>query len=217
MQFTLLIKRLLIDVFELLAVVVCFAFLASQIWPFFDAAVKLNMLNGATVSYIFYAVLLFILPLVLLSYSGRMDKPMLLSITFYAVAAVMLVGAFWDLITYKGFANYVFSEGDAVFVNIMWNMPDMCGVVLSVIVAGLYAALGKYIKRRRRISYVLFLLIVISVIFIPFVYTYLQTGYLPRSTWLEKEVFILSEYLLLSVSFMVCASSRELWMLHMWN
>ena len=217
MQFKLIVKRQLIDIFELLSVLLCFAFLMSQIWPFFDAAVNLDMLNGATMAYVIYGVLLFIMPLVLLSYSGRIHKVTLLSLTFYALSAVIFFGTVWDLITYKGFSNYVFSEGDAVFVNIMWNMADFGGVILSFVVSALFFALGKWVKRRRRVSYVIFLLIVISVVFVPFVYTYINTGYLPRSTWLEKATFILPEYLLLTVSFTISASSRELWKLHMWN
>lgn len=217
MYFYTLIKRLIIDIFEFLAAVLCIAFLFRQIWPFTAAAISLKMLNGATVSYIIYSVLLLLLPVFLLSYSGKIYKVTLLRALFYAFGAVILFGTANDLIACRGFINYTYTEGDAVFVNIMWNMPNLFGVIISIAVSVLFFELGKWIKRKRRVSYVLFLSIVFFTVFVPFIATYATTGYLPRSTWLKKAAFIIPEYLLLTVSLSICCSSRELWTQHIWN
>lgn len=217
MYYNTLIKRLMIDIFEFLAAVLCIAFLFCQIWPFTSAAISLKMINGATLSYILYSVLLLLFPVFLLSYSGKIYKVTLLRTLFYAFGTVILFGTLHDLISCRGFINYTYTEGDAVFVNIMWNMPNLFGVLISIAVSALFFALGKWIKRRRRVSYILFLSIVFFTVFVPFIATFAATGYLPRSTWLEKAAFIIPEYLLLTVSLSLCCSSRKLWTQHIWN
>lgn len=217
MQFSSLIKRLLIDVFEFLAAAVCVMFLFNQIIPFVEAAFALKMLNGATGCYIIYSFLLLLLPLAMLSYSGKFNKTALLSILLYTFGAVIILGTLYDLIAYHAFIGYTFNEGDPVFVNIMWNIPNLLGVLLSFIVSALFFILGNRIKYKRRISYLLFIAIIFCAIIIPIIYTYFLTGSLPRSSWLEKSVYIIPEYIFLLVSFSICASSRDLWIKHMWN
>lgn len=217
MQFSNLVKRLLIDIFEFLAATACVLFLYNEIIPFAEAALELKMLNGATAFYIIYALFLFLLPIVMLSYSGKFQKPKLMRTLFYSFGAVIILGTIYDLITYRAFIGYTFNEGDPVFVNIMWNAPNFFGVFLSIVSSVLFFTLGKYITQKRRISYALFVAIVFVAIIVPFIYTFITAGSLPRSSWLDKAVYIVPEYLFLFVSFSICASSRELWMNHMWN
>lgn len=217
MSFQELIKRLFIDIVAFFALALNIYFLYSQMIPFFNAALALNYLNGQTVGYLAYSVLLMLFPIILLFGAPAISKPKALRILFYAFAAVLLVGTASDLITYKFFLDYTFMEGHTVFVNIMWNMPNVWGVLFSLVIAALYALLAYWIKKRRKISYYLYLSIFILSTAIPFIYTYLTSGALPRDSWMQKAVLIIPEQFLILISLSVCASSRSLWKKHVWN
>ncbi len=217
MAFQELIKRLFIDLLVLFALLLNVYFLYSQMLPFLRAAILLGYLNGQTICYMLYSVLLFLLPFVLLFGVRSLSKPRALRSLFYAFAATILAGTVSDLISYNFFLGYTFSEGDTVFVNIMWNIPNIWGALFSVLIAVLYLFLGKRIKRRRKISYYLYLAIFILSTLIPFIYTYAASGMLPRASWLQKAVFIIPEQFLLLISLTVCVSDRSLWKKHVCN
>ncbi len=217
MLFHQMIKRLLIDVFEFFALLFCLLFIYTQMIPFVKAAFSLNYVNGQAISYIIFSLLLLIFPLVLLWHPIHFDKATILRRFFYCFGIIILTGTVFDLILYNAFIGYTYAEGDMIFVNILWNIPNIYGAVFSCIIAVLYLFLGKWIKRRRRISYILYLVIFILSAAVPFVYTYYATGFLPRETWLQKAVFIISEQLLVLTAFTICASSRTLWKQHIWN
>ncbi len=217
MYFTQLVKRLTIDVFLFLALALNVFFIVSQMVPFITSAVKLNTLNAQTISYIAFTFLLTLLPMVLLLHNMRFSKRNTLGVLFYIIAGIILVGSVADLIKYSFFTEYVFAEGDAVFVNIMWNMPNMLGTLFSAVISVLYAILGGEIKKSRRRAYILFLVIVTLCTAVPFLYTWVNTGYLPRQTYIEKQAMIVPEYWLITVALTICVTSRRLWMQHVWD
>jgi len=108
-------------------------------------------------------------------------------------------------------------EGDAIFVNLMWNMPNMWGVGLSIIIATLYFFLGKQIKRKRRISYILYISIFTMSHVPTMIYSLVATGAFPRDTYLQKSLYVIAVQVLLLGAFTLAASSRSLWKRHIWN
>lgn len=217
MIFEQMIKRLATDAFMFFALLVNLYFLYSQMFSFVYAAIILGYVNGQTVSFTIYTLLLFCLPLVLLLSRVRPSKPQILRILFYCFAAVIMAGTICDLVTYNFFNDYSFKEGDTVFVNIMWNMPDLWGALFSLVISVLYFNLGIWIKRRRTISLWIYLSIFILTCIVPFLYTFLASGTLPRITWMQKALFLSIEQFLILLGFSVCASSRTLWAKHLWS
>lgn len=217
MSFQELIKRLFIDIAAFFALALNLYFLYSQMIPFLNAALALNYLNGQTICYMAYSVLLMLFPAILLFGAPVISKPKALRILFYAFAAVLFAGSVSDLISYNFFLGYTFIEGHTVFVNIMWNMPNIWGVLFSLVIATLYALLAYWIKKRRKISYFLYLSIFILSVAIPLIYTYFTSSALPRDSWMQKAVLIIPEQFLILISLSVCASSRSLWKKHVWN
>lgn len=185
--------------------------------PFVTAAIALGYINARAISYVIYALLFLLFPVILLIHPVKFDKGELLRKLFYAFAAIILAGTVSDLIAFKGFAGYKFSEGDMVFVNILWNMPSIWGALFSVVIAALYVLLGKWVRRRRKITYALYISIIVVSAVTPFLYTYLTSGYLPRTAWMQKASFNILEQLLILVSLSVCVTSRSLWKKHIWK
>ena len=217
MLFHQMIKRLSIDILEFFALLFSLFFIYLQMIPFIKAAFTLNYVNGQAISYIIFTLLLLALPLVLLWNPVHYDKAKILRSLFYCFGVIILVGTVFDLITYNAFIDYNYAEGDMIFVNILWNIPGIFGAIFSFVIAVLYFSLGKWVKRRRKISYIIYFIIFILSATVPFLYTYYTTGYLPRETWLQKAAFIIPEQFLLLIAFTVCASSRSLWQKHIWN
>lgn len=212
-----MVKRVSIDIFEFLALLMGLLFYYTKMNSFVKAAIALNFVNGQTMSYLAFAILLIILPIVLLSAFRKLDKGMLLRLIFYAFGTVIIVGTIFDVITYNCFIDYTYIEGDAIFVNLMWNMPNITGVILSLIVSLLYFALGKQIKRKRRISFMLYASIFIISHIPPMLFTIISTGALPRDTYLQKSLYVLAIQLLILVALAIAASARTLWKQHVWN
>ncbi len=216
MYFLEIVKRLTIDVFTFLAIVVNGLLLYFQMVPFVRAAVSLKMLNAQTISFLLFTIMMLVLPVALLNKNAQTSKKRLLSRIFYIIAAVIFIGTLADLISFRGFFGYKYSEGDAVFVNMMWNMPTIFGALFSVVIASLYCVLAKKIRHVRRLSLLLIFIIFLLSSLAPFVYSYIVSSSLPRQTWLVKAAFIIPEYILLLVAFSVAASSREIWIKHIW-
>lgn len=217
MLFNQMIKRLSIDIFEFFALMFGAIFIYSQLIPFITAALSLNYINGQSLSYTIYSILLLFFPIALLWNTNKFDKSKLLRGICYAFAISILVGTACDLISYKGFMGYKFSEGDMIFINIMWNMPNLFGAIFSIMIAALYFMLGKWIRRRRKITYIIYLIIFVLSAAMPFLYTFLASGFLPRATWIQKAAFIIPEQFMILVALSICASSRTLWKQHVWN
>lgn len=216
MEFRIFVKRLTIDMFMFLALLFALLFFYQQMVPFTRAAFILKAFNAQTASYLIYTIFLLMLPLFFLMRFKKHDKSLMLRGLFYSFAAIIAIGTISDLVTHNFFMNYNYTEGDTVFVNIMWNMPNLFGVALSTVVCVLYACLGKWVRRRRKITLHLFIGIFVACFIVPFIYTFITTGMLPRETWLEKALFIMSEYLLITVSLSICSTSHSLWRRHVW-
>lgn len=212
-----MVKRVAIDVCEFMALLLGLLFFYFKMYSFVHAAVMLGYVNGQTISYMIYAILLVLLPIVLLVCFRRLNKASILRLMFYAFAAVILVGTVFDVITYNWFNDYMFIEGDAIFVNLLWNMPNMYGVVHSVIMAILYIALGKQIKRKRRLSLILLIVIFILSNIPPVIYAFVTSGTWPRETYLQKSIYVLAIQIFLLAAFSIAATSRSLWKQHIWN
>ena len=212
-----MVKRVTIDVCEFMALLLGLLFFYFKMYSFVNAAVKLGYVNGQTISYLIYAILLILLPIVLLVCFRRLNKASILRLMFYAFATVILVGTVFDIITYRGFTDYMFIEGDAVFVNLMWNMPNMYGVCHSIIMIVLYVLLGKQVKRTRRLSLILLITIFIMTNIPPFIYSFAASGTWPRETFLQKSIYILAIQIFLLAAFSIAATSRTLWKQHIWN
>ncbi len=216
MEFRIFVKRLTVDMFMFFALLISALFFYQQMVPFIRAAFLLKALNAQTLSYILYTILILILPLFFLMNFKRHDKSLMLRGLFYIIAAIIAIGTISDLVINNFFIGYRYSEGDTVFVNIMWNMPNLFGVLHSAILCTLYVFLGKWVRRRRKITLYLFIGIFAASFIVPFIYTFITSGMLPRETWLEKALFIMSEYMLMVVSLGICSTSRALWKHHVW-
>lgn len=217
MLFQQMVKRLVIDALIFFSALINLYFLYSQMFPFVNAAIALGYVNGQTVSYSVYTVLLLCLPVILLLSSVKPSKKQVLRVLFYAFAATIFAGTVSDLISYNFFMDYTFKEGDTVFVNIMWNMPNLGGALFSLLISALYIQLGIWIKRRRTISYCIYLAIFLLSLIVPFSYTFLIAETLLRATWLQKSMFILLEQFFILIALTMCASSRSLWQKHIWS
>ncbi|MBO5059795.1 MAG: hypothetical protein J6C82_02615 [Clostridia bacterium] len=217
MAFYQLIKRLTIDIFLLFALIMSLLFLYTQIIPFYTSARALGYINGQSISYMTFSILYLLLPFCLIWNSPRFNKRKCLKIICYAISAAILIGTICDLISFGGFRDYAFTEGDMIFINILWNMPNIWGALFSIIISVMYFLLGKKIVRKRREPYGIYLAIFILSVFVPFIYTYFTTGMLPRETFLHKALFIIPEQLFILVSLSISASSRSLWCEHVWN
>lgn len=216
MYFKELIKRLTIDFFFFISAVLGLIFLCTQMISFISAAVALKMINVQIVTYTLYTFLLTAVPIWLLTNPQKISKRRTLGNLFYALAAVIAVGAMGDMISYRGFVGYVFSEGDAVFVNLLWNIPNLFGIVLSLFLAAVYVYLGGKIRTVRRASYTAYLCITLIISVLPFAYSFAVNGDFPRKTWLEKSVFIIPMHLSMLTALSVAVSSRKLWTQHIW-
>lgn len=217
MTFNNLVKRLTIDIFMFLALLLSLVFFWYQMIPFIKAAILLDAVNMQTVSYLAYSILLICMPLFFLLVQRTIEKGLLLRYMFYGFSAVILLGTISDIIKYHGFINYNFMEGDAVFINMIFNMPNLFGVLASILLAILYFQLGKSIRRNRKKSLMLFMAIFSVSFILPFLVSFILTGLMPRATWLEKAAYIISEHILLLVSLCICATSRTLWKKHIWT
>ena len=69
MYFLEIVKRLTIDVFTFLAIVVNGLLLYFQMVPFVRAAVSLKMLNAQTISFLLFTIMMLVLPVALLNTS----------------------------------------------------------------------------------------------------------------------------------------------------
>ena len=211
------VKRVAIDICEFMALAMGILFFWVKMVPFINAALLLNYINGQTISYLVFALLLIALPIILLYVFKKANKAVILRRLFYCYAAVIICGTIFDAVTYKFFVGYKFMEGDAIFVNLMWNMPNIGGIIMSVIVATLYILLGKQIKRTRRLSYVLYVITFLTSHVPTFIYTFFATGGLPRDTYLQKSLYVIAIQLLILGALTLAASSRSLWKQHVWN
>lgn len=212
-----MVKRVSIDILEFLALVMGILFYYFKMNSFVRAAISLGYVNGQTVSYLLFSILLIALPIILLSSFATLNKGSLLRYLFYGFGIIIIFGTICDIITYKGFYNYIYMEGDTIFTKLMWNMPNMLGVVCSVAVAMLYFALGKQIKRKRRVSYALYIAIFILSHFPAILYSLVTTGAFPQDTYLQKSLYVIAIQLLILGAFTLAASSRTLWKGHIWS
>ena len=212
-----MVKRVSIDVFEFLALLMGIMFYYLKMTPFVKAAIALNYVNGQTVSYLIFSILLIIVPIALLACFRRVNKASVMRYIFYAFGVVILTGTVFDILTYNWFIDYTFVEGDAIFVNLMWNMPNITGIVFSILVSLLYFLLGKQIKRTRRLSCLLYMAIFLLSHVPPIVVSFITTGELPRDIFLQKSLFVLMIQLFTLAAITIAATSRTLWKRHIWN
>ena len=212
-----MVKRVAIDFCEYIAAGLGILFFSSKMIPFINAALALGYVNGQTISYLIFSILLILLPLVLLCGFKTLSKRTILRWLFYSFAIIILCGTIFDIITFKCFVGYTFREGDAIFVNLLWNMPNIGGIIISVIVAALYYFLGKQIKRTRRTSFMLYIATVVMSHAPTFIFTYFSTGSVPRNTYLQKSLYVIAIQLLLLGAFSLAATSRTLWRRHIWS
>ena len=211
------VKRVAIDICEFMALAMGILFFWVKMIPFIQAALLLNYINGQTVSYLIFSLLLILLPILLLYVFKKANKGTVLRRLFYSYAAVLICGTIFDAITYKCFIGYTFKEGDAIFINLMWNMPNLLGIIMSVIVAALYILLGKQIKRTRRLSYVLYITTFLVSHIPPYVYSLLTEGRFPGDTYMQKSLYVIAIQLLILGALSIAATSRTLWKQHVWN
>ena len=212
-----MVKMVTIDLLEFVAILMGVLFYYYKMVPFVNAALILGYVNGQTVFYALFALLLVILPSILLIRFKRYNKAKVLRYIFYAYAAVIIGGTVCDMISYDCFINYTFKEGDAIFVNLMWNMTSFKGVVMSAVVAGLYIILGKQIKRSRTKSFALYIMVFIMSHLPAYVHSFALTGAIPRSTFLQKSLYVIAIQLLILAAFSVAATSRSVWSKQIWE
>ena len=216
-MYTQMVKMVFIDLFEFMSVIVGILFYYFKMTPFVSAAITLGYVNGQTLSYALFALLLIALPAVLLFQFKYANKGAVLRYIFYSFAAVIMLGTISDIIKYNGFINYTYIEGDAVFVNLMWNIPNMFGVIISIIISALYFFLGKQIKRSRTNSYILYVAVFIMSHAPAFLYSLMSTGSLPRNAFLQKDLYVMLAQLLLFISLSIAATSRSIWQKQIWQ
>lgn len=216
-MYTQLVKLVTIDLVEFVSIILGILFYYFKMMPFVSAAVTLGYVNGQTLSYALFAILLVVLPCALLLHFTRVNKGSVLRYIFYAYAVVILTGTGFDVAKYNWFIDYSYIEGDAIFVNLMWNIPGLAGVIVSIIVAVLYFLLGKQIKRTRTYSYLLYIAIFIMSHLPAYVYSLVTTGGLPRNTFLQKNLYVFAVQVLVLIALSIAASSRSVWKKHVWQ
>ncbi len=217
MFFRQMVKGITIISFEILSAVLSLVFIFTKMVSFTRSAANFGYINVRFFAYIFFVLALFALPVVLLTNHRNFHKGSALRLIFYLLSVSLFVGTVSDLIVFKGFSGYTFREGDFTFINVFWNMAHLGGAIFSLLISALYFLLGIWIKRRRKIAYILYLAIFILSAVTPFVNTLLIPGAILRIAFLEKAVFILAAQLLVLVSMSICVSSRDTWVRYIWN
>ena len=212
-----MVKLITIDLVEFAAIIMGVLFYYFKMFPFVSAAVSLGYVNGQTVFYALFAILLVLLPIALLVRFKHINKGSVLRYLFYSYSTVIIIGTIFDIVRYSWFIDYTFIEGDALFVSMMWNIPNKAGVLMSAIVATLYALLGKQIKRSRTYSYILYVLVFIMSHLPAYVYSLVSTGNLPRITYMQKSLYVIAIQLLILSAFSIAATSRSIWGRHVWS
>ena len=212
-----MVKRVAIDFCEYIALGLGVLFFSAKMIPFVTAAISLGYVNGQTISYLIFSILLILLPIILLCGFKKHSKRTILRWLFYSFSIIIVCGTIFDMFTFKFFIGYTFKEGDAIFVNLLWNMPNIGGIILSAVVAAMYYFLGKQIKRNRRISFMLYVATVAMSHIPTFVYTFFATGSVPRDTYLQKSLYVIAIQLLILGALALAATSRTLWRRHIWN
>lgn len=205
------IKYILIDILEFLAIALWFAYLYFSLWSFIRAAVALNCVDVQKVSYVVYSVLFLLLPTVFAWSPSRLNKRTLLRIVCFGFALVLIVGTIADLITFKGLIGYTFVEGDAVFVNLIMNLPNLWGAVFCLVLAGLYIAFGINITERPLVAYLIFLSIFIIDAVLPFLISFGLYDMMPRLTWIKKSMFLLPIQFLILLTMTFGITARKYW------
>lgn len=211
------IKRVSIDIAEYLALTMGVLFYYYKMGSFIHAAIMLGYVNGQTVSYLLYSFVLILLPIALLYCFKRLQKASVLRWIFYAHAAVIFLGTYYDIRKYNWFIDYTFLEGDAIFVNLLWNMPNALGIVMSITIGALYIVLGKLIKKKRRLSYITYFTITLLSHLPPIIYSFATIGTWPRETYLQKSIYVMAIQILILIAFSIAATSRSLWSKHIWH
>ena len=211
-MFSLTIRRLAVNFFKFLSIIIWVPFFFITVWPFIRAAIKLNYINFQTVGYIIYTVLLLLLAIALYLSPRIVNKWVLIHGICYAMAAIIVITAIADLISYKAFIGYRFNDSDAIFVNLVMNSPDWIGVVGCVVLAALYVFFaGALYSERKWLALLVFILIFIVDGIFPIIYSTQVLGIAPRSAWLKKALFILPQQFFIITSLGISATSWDLW------
>jgi len=205
------VKYVLIDICEFLAIALWFAYLYFSLWSFINAAIAMNVVDVQKVSYVLYSLLFLLLPTFFNWSPSRLNKQTLLRGISIAYALVLLVGTVADFISFNFFIDYTFIEGDAVFVNLIMNMPNMGGAIICLIMAALYVAFGFTVTEKPVVAYIIFFSIFFLDAILPFLISLGIYGSMPRLTWIKKSLFLLPMQFLNLLALTLAVTSREYW------
>lgn len=206
------VKFISISVLHFLAIALWFFYLYYSLWPFISAAISLNYVNFQTCSYMVYSFLFLFLPVVFMwSPPKWLNKRLLIRILCFAFALVMVVGSVADLIKYKAFIGYTFTEGDAIFVNLIMNLPNIWGVVFCIILAVLYFVVGLNIAENPPVACLSYGLIFVIDAIIPVLWAICIGNTLPRLTWIQKSMYLLPIQLFLLISMILALHPHRFW------
>lgn len=197
--------------------------------------------NLSSIAYCVYRILYILLPPVMLTISKNVSKMNVFKSIFMAIGICYLISNTWiiyymidnnpmDLI--YGSIPRVFTKGELletvkrswnsilfyqynnamVFNYLIWDTYDLFGVVFSTIQGILYIQLSLILDTSRvRIMRKYTLIIVLSIL-IPLLYNIcIQGKWFYSSTWMNKNVLMIFENLLILVALNLAASSRNFW------
>ena len=210
MEYSSNIRRGLIGFFRFFSVAVWFLYIYFKLWDFVKAAIALQYVNVQTVCFSLYSVLIVLIPAAIL-YLPKFSKRKLFMAISFAIALTLFIGATGDLFTYSFFIDYEFMEGDAIFCNIILSIPNIYGVLLCYLLAGLYVLFGINIIDHRYRTFFIYLFIFIIGYAPAYIYSYLAWGGYPRQTWIEKAAFLIPHQLSMLICFALSFTSQFLW------
>ena len=197
--------------------------------------------NLSSIAYCAYRILYILIPPIMLTISKNMPKLNIFKLIFMAIGICYLISNTWiinymidnnpmDLIygsIPKWFSNgelgevmtsswnnlYSYQYNKAMVFNyLIWDTYDLFGVVFSTIQGILYIQLSLILDTSRvRIMRKYTLIIVLSIL-IPWLYNILIQGrWIYSSAWMNKNVLMIFENLLILAALNLAASSRNFW------
>lgn len=218
------IKRIIIDMCIVFAILLSIYYLATTHVEFMISYFHFRLLNVSAISYTLMRCLYLMLPLLLLVPNNRHGLPKIkrLKYLFYAFSILYLLGSTW-LIHYladnpiSSFADfeytYSYLQGNAlVFDYLVWDVYDPWGVLFSFVQAIIYFLLGHYISKSKTKTVILFWISLALSVLLPFLYIYLiSSREFFTSMWLQKNVVLFASGLLIATGLTIARSSSGLW------
>ena len=223
------IRRFVIDLCFVFAIVFNFYYLSTTHFEFMISLFHYQMFNISALSYTFMRFVYMVLPVFLLVPALHGNKPLTLERSFYLLGILYILGSTW--IIYFLFQNpismlWTDPEATKEFLQLnalnsdylIWDSYDLFGILFSLIQAALYISVGYFITRNRKTTVKLFWISVITSMLLPALYVSLSpTVDTFSSLWLKKNTVLFASGIFTAAGLTIASSSRGMWSEMLWQ